>query len=208
LTFGASLAGGSAAIGGLGIVGGGWTATAAGITNWAIAGVISGQVSHFAQNALTGNPNGLWDGMFNPVDMARDAALAALGYGVTRCYARYRQGAWNPGAPPEVVANAPESQPGIVGRLAAGAREDVNGLTVAGRALEKHRSRAGSAFPQATGNVAAKNAQGQQVLEDLLRSNNQRIVPNRFGGQDIFDINAGRGARFDGNGNMMGFLEP
>ena len=95
----------------------------------------------------------------------------------------------------------------ISGGLAAGAREDANGLTVAGRALEKHGSRPGSAFPRAVGDVAAKNSQGQQVLEDILRSNNQKIVPNRFGGQDVFDIGAGRGVRFDGDGNMMGFLE-
>lgn len=92
-------------------------------------------------------------------------------------------------------------------RLAAGAREDVNGMTVAGRALEKHGSRPGSAFPRAVGNVASKNIQGQEVLEDILLSNNQRITPNRFGGQDVFDTHTGRGVRFDGNGNMMGFLE-
>jgi len=106
------------------------------------------------------------------------------------------------------AALAPKNAPGIAGRLAAGAQEDVSGLTKAGRALGKHGSRPGSVFPQATGNVAAKNVQGQQVLEAILQSNNQRIVPNRFGGQDIFDINTGRGVRYDGNGNMMGFLEP
>ena len=91
--------------------------------------------------------------------------------------------------------------------LAAGAQEDVNGLTVAGRALEKHGSRKGSAFPAAVGNVAAKNAQGQRMLEDILRCNKQKIVQNRFGGEDIFDVREGRGVRYDANGNMMGFLE-
>ncbi|GEM_PF-3061900 len=102
---------------------------------------------------------------------------------------------------------ASNNQPGIIGRLVAGTREDVNGLTVAGRALEKHGGRSGSVFPRATGYVAAKNIQGQQILEGILRSNNQRIV-HRFGGQDIFDNDTGRGVRFGVNGNMVGFLEP
>ncbi|MGE0537532.1 MAG: hypothetical protein AB7O68_21365 [Pirellulales bacterium] len=97
---------------------------------------------------------------------------------------------------------------GIEARLAAGAVKDLNGLTKAGRALEKHGSRPGSNFPQARGGVAAKNAQGQEILEGILRSDCQTIKPNRFGGQDIFDNNALRGARFDGNGDFMGFLEP
>jgi hypothetical protein len=97
---------------------------------------------------------------------------------------------------------------GIAERLAAGAQEDVDGLTRAGRALEKHGSRPGSVFPRATGNIAAKNAQGQQILEEILRSNNQRTVPNRFGGHDIFNLGSGRGVRFAGNGEMIGFLEP
>ena len=88
------------------------------------------------------------------------------------------------------------------------AAEDVNGLSKAGRALQKHGSRPGSSFPPATGNNVAKNAQGQRVLEDILRSPNQSIRPNRFGGQDIFDNNALRGARFGSDGNFMGFLEP
>jgi hypothetical protein len=80
-------------------------------------------------------------------------------------------------------------------------------LTKAGRALDKHGIRPGSAFPQATGSVAAKNAQGQQVLSEIIQSNQQVIRGNRFGGRDIFDSNTMRGVRYDANGNMMGFLE-
>jgi RHS repeat-associated protein len=101
-----------------------------------------------------------------------------------------------------------EAETEIATRLAAGAAEDVNGLTRAGRALEKHGSRPGSAFPRATGNVPAKNAQGQEILKGILRSPNKQIRRNRFGGQDIFDLTTGRGVRFDANGNMIGFLEP
>ena len=92
--------------------------------------------------------------------------------------------------------------------LRAGSQLDRNGLSVAGRALQKHGDRAGSAFPASTGNAVARNTQGQQVLEGILRSPQQTVKSNRFGGQDIFDSATGLGVRFDGNGNTMGFLEP
>src|SRR5690606_27903998 len=50
----------------------------------------------------------------------------------------------------------------------AGQALDRGGLTKAGRALEKHGSRPGSVFGKATGNVSAKNAQGQAALDDIL----------------------------------------
>jgi RHS repeat-associated protein len=92
--------------------------------------------------------------------------------------------------------------------LNAGGAIDKGALTKAGRALQKHGNRLGSVFPQVTGNPAAINMQGQQVLRDILSSPNQLIKPNRFGGRDIFDVGSGRGVRYDEGGNMMGFLEP
>jgi hypothetical protein len=80
-------------------------------------------------------------------------------------------------------------------------------LTKAGRALEKHGSRAGSVFPKATGNVGAKNAQGQAALDDIL-GNVSKTSPNKFGGHDYFGGSRGGGARFDAEGNLIGFLEP
>jgi len=81
------------------------------------------------------------------------------------------------------------------------------GLTKAGRALEKHGSRPGSVFPKATGRVADKNAQGQAALDDIL-GGVSKTSPNRFGGSDYFGGSRGGGARFDGDGNFIGFLEP
>lgn len=92
--------------------------------------------------------------------------------------------------------------------LKAGEAIDKGDLTKAGRALQKHGSRPGSVFPAATGNPAAINEQGRQVLQEILSSQNQIIKPNRFGGRDIFDVSTGRGVRYDGSGNMIGFLEP
>lgn len=97
---------------------------------------------------------------------------------------------------------------GIDDLLKAGLQLDKNGLTKAGRALQKHGDRAGSVFPKSSGNAASRNQQGQDVLEGILKSTNQTTRSNRFGGTDIFDSNTGRGVRFDGNGNMRGFLDP
>ena len=63
-------------------------------------------------------------------------------------------------------------------------------------------------FPNSSGNAAARNQQGQDILKGILNSRNQTSKPNRFGGKDIFDNNTGRGVRFDADGNMKGFLEP
>ena len=83
---------------------------------------------------------------------------------------------------------------------------DRNGLTKSGRALQKHGSRPGSVFPKVSGN--SLNVKGQKILVEILNSTNKNVLPNRFGGADIFDLITGRGARFDGNNNFMGFLEP
>ena len=90
----------------------------------------------------------------------------------------------------------------------AGQQPDKNGLTKAGRALQKHGDREGSAFPRSTGSAAERNQRGQDILEGILSSDKQHSRPNRFGGDDIYDGNTGRGVRFDGDGNMKGFLEP
>ncbi len=49
---------------------------------------------------------------------------------------------------PEGTPEVAKSVSGIDSRLAAGSEEDVNGLTKAGRALEKHGSRPGSRIPR------------------------------------------------------------
>ena len=84
---------------------------------------------------------------------------------------------------------------------------DREGLTKAGRALDKHGNRVESVFPKATGNPAAKNLQGQHQLDTILNNSKSMTYPNRFGGIDVFSPD-GRGARFDAEGNLMGFLQP
>ena len=86
---------------------------------------------------------------------------------------------------------------------------DKNGeLTKAGRAIQKHGSRPGSAFPPATGNAESKNKQGQGVLEDIVNNPDSTTNEgNRFGGTDVIAPD-GTGARFDSEGKFRGFLEP
>lgn len=81
------------------------------------------------------------------------------------------------------------------------------GLSKAGRALAKHGGRAGSVFSRPTGNPKAINLQGQAALDDIL-NNVSGTKPNKFGGLDYFGGSQGGGARFDGQGNFIGFLEP
>ena len=182
-TFGLSTAGGVLAGGGTLTLG-----TAAG--SGAISGVAGGLFGDAAyqlftkgrvdagENALAGLAGGFLGGLFGGLGQQFGPKVAAL-LGNLK----------NKVCPPPTFA----SPLGIVDRLAAGATLDANFLTKAGRALQKHGSRPGSVFPRTKGTAASKNAQGQQILEEILTSNNQRVVPNSFGGQDIHDIATGRG---------------
>ncbi|WP_188093383.1 hypothetical protein [Photorhabdus heterorhabditis] len=81
-------------------------------------------------------------------------------------------------------------------------------FTVVGRALQKHGSREGSAFPAAKGNPEQVNQQGQKILEEIIKTPRAKVQQgNRFGGFDIVAPD-GRGARLDPQGNFRGFLEP
>ncbi|WP_241825974.1 hypothetical protein [Izhakiella australiensis] len=81
-------------------------------------------------------------------------------------------------------------------------------FTIAGRGLQKHGSREGSAYPAAKGTPAQINEQGQKVLDEIVKSSSSSVKEgNRFGGFDVIAPD-GRGARFDPQGNFRGFLEP
>lgn len=88
---------------------------------------------------------------------------------------------------------------------------DRGGLTSAGRALQKHGGREGSAFPGVTGGPGAINKQGQFVVDDILTSPGSTNVTRnhaRFG--EVTEIRApdGRGVRYGPDGKFIGFLEP
>jgi filamentous hemagglutinin len=93
---------------------------------------------------------------------------------------------------------------------AAGAL-DRSGLSAAGTQLQKHGSRAGSAFPAVRGNPAAINRQAQDIVDDLLTAPGTTTVTRhhaRFG--NVHEIRApdGRGLRYGADGELLGFLEP
>jgi len=88
----------------------------------------------------------------------------------------------------------------------AGAAADRNGLTRAGRALQKHGDRSGSSFPKSSGSAAQRNQQGQKALDDILSQPGSTTKTNNIGGVDIRAPN-GQGARFGSSGDFVGFLE-
>jgi hypothetical protein len=85
---------------------------------------------------------------------------------------------------------------------------DRNGFTKAGRAQQKHSSRAGSVFDKpSTGQKPPDfNTKGRDTLSNIL-NDEASINPNRYGGFDVFD-STGKGARFDDTDSFIGFLEP
>ncbi|MBX8547547.1 hemagglutinin repeat-containing protein [Pseudomonas cichorii] len=84
-------------------------------------------------------------------------------------------------------------------------------LSLAGRALQKHGSREGSAFPSVKGSPSEINAQGQKIADEILNNPASTVThkdTGRFG--KVMDIVApdGRGLRYDANGKFIGLLEP
>lgn len=109
------------------------------------------------------------------------------------------------------IANLESPAANIVGlnvrELEASAREmDRNGLTRAGRSLQKHGDRPDSAFPRSTGNAAARNQQGIREVNAVLRDPGRRVeVLDRV--INIYRAD-GSGVRFSSTGVFKGFLEP
>ncbi|WP_081077698.1 hemagglutinin repeat-containing protein [Burkholderia stagnalis] len=84
-------------------------------------------------------------------------------------------------------------------------------LSAAGRALQKHGGRNGSAFPPAKGNPAAINEQGQKIVDNILNDPGRTVIQRdtgRFG--NVIDVTAsdGRGVRYSADGKFITFLEP
>ena len=85
------------------------------------------------------------------------------------------------------------------------------GVSLIARAIDKHAARAGSAYPPAVGNQAAKNAAAADLARDILinpQSTFTKTTKPRFG--EVVDVIApdGRGLRFGEGGRFIGLLEP
>lgn len=94
---------------------------------------------------------------------------------------------------------------------AAAAAAQRNGLTAAGRALQKHGGRPNSAFPAPKGNPSAINQTGQNIVDDILTTPGSSVTTRhhaRYG--QVTEVRApdGRGVRYGPDGKMIGFLEP
>lgn len=128
----------------------------------------------------------------------------------------------------EAAANTAKNIPSDIGKINAGkfGQLELNSLSktgaganidpaaksgifiVAVRALQKHGSREGSAYPVAKGTPAQINEQGQKILDGIIKAPGASVKEeNRFGGFDVVAPD-GKGARFDPQGNFRGFLEP
>ena len=85
------------------------------------------------------------------------------------------------------------------------------GVTPAGRALQKHAARPGSAFAglASAGNAAQNARAGEAALRDILGRGNVFSYRHQVFG-DVVDVKIpnGRGARFSAAGDFIGFLEP
>lgn len=90
--------------------------------------------------------------------------------------------------------------------ISAASSINRNGLTHAGRALQKHGSRQGSAFPRVTGTARDFNREGQKIVEEIVRNPASARITNRFGGADVIAPD-GRGIRIKPDGSVH-FLEP
>jgi hypothetical protein len=84
---------------------------------------------------------------------------------------------------------------------------DRNGLTKAGRALQKHAARQGSAFATRATTATELNRLGEQIVRGILVDSRAARKPNRRGGEDVIAAD-GRGVRYDQGGGFYSFLEP
>ncbi len=89
---------------------------------------------------------------------------------------------------------------------------DRNGLTYAGRALQKHGNRPGSAFPNVIGKPAQYNSLGSSIVEGILNDPGSTFTNiNRKGYGNVLEVISpdGRGVRYNATtGEFIGFLEP
>jgi hypothetical protein len=86
-------------------------------------------------------------------------------------------------------------------------QESKNGLTAAGRALQKHAGREGSSFADIKFSGKTGNEQGLEVLNGILKSENKLIQKAENGTTNIFDQNTGRGVNVSRNGVFNGFRD-
>jgi hypothetical protein len=113
--------------------------------------------------------------------------------------------------PPILAAKAGRGSFDVLSDAAAAPFNDT-GLSVAGRALQKHGGRPGGALPPPTGNPAAISAQAQDLVRGVLQNpaRTRTMSFNKRLGEDVVDIRVpgGIGLRYTrADGRFVGFLE-
>jgi hypothetical protein len=83
----------------------------------------------------------------------------------------------------------------------------IQGLTQAGRALQKHAGRSGSVFGEIKFSHKTANQDALDIINKIRNSPNQVILPAENGGSMIFDKSTGMGIGVSRNGNFNGFRE-
>ena len=78
-------------------------------------------------------------------------------------------------------------------------------LSVAGRALQKHAGRAGSAFSDVQFSGKTANQDAMRVIKEIMNSKNRAIRTNPNGTTDIYDGVSRRGFNISRKGLFNGF---
>jgi RHS repeat-associated protein len=84
---------------------------------------------------------------------------------------------------------------------------DRNGLTVIGRALQKHVDRTGSSFSNMKFSGKTATQQGLKVVDEIFNSKDQLITRAENGTTTIFDKLTGRGINVSRSGEFNGFRD-
>jgi hypothetical protein len=89
------------------------------------------------------------------------------------------------------------------------------GISKAGRGLQKHAARENPSMPKPSGNISEVNSQGQKILDEILNHPNKIIIVSNNAtkrvGTNVIDVFIPEkyGARFTQDGKtFIGFLEP
>jgi len=91
--------------------------------------------------------------------------------------------------------------------MSSATEESKNGLTVLGRALQKHAGREGSSFADIEFSGKTANQQGLNVLNEILNSKDILIQKAENGTTNVFDNATGRGVNVSRSGLFNGFRD-
>jgi RHS repeat-associated protein len=91
--------------------------------------------------------------------------------------------------------------------LASASQNNGNGLTNAGRALQKHSGREGSVFQTVKFSHKTANEDAMKIVKNIMESGNQIIKQAKQGGYEIYDKTTGMGIGVSREGLFNGFRE-